>query len=235
ANPITPPTKSPDPALVANGLDWFRKSGPMAPCKIQYWVNPTPLQWTADMTSTTDPTGLLRSTLAGMRVQGSTTYDQAYGWWQGSVSGNGNSSLPGSCASSIGRGAYGNTDASRHQRTFTHELYHNYYQIHYADGDINWACDAHPGLDTGSGQLGLVGWDTSTGTPVLASKLDVMVPGQVTSAAWQDAARYTFMWNQWDDPGPESFFDTCHFNWWDLFPLETFMPYGPLLASEENL
>jgi len=235
ANPITPPTKSPDPALVANGLDWFRKSGPMAPCKLQYWVNPTPLQWTSDMTSTADPGGLLRSTLAGMRVQGSTTYDQAYGWWQGSVSGNGNSSLPGSCAASIGRGIYGNTDPSRHQRTFTHELYHDYHQVHYADGDANWACDAHPGPDSGSGQLGLVGWDTSTGTPVPASKLDVMVPGQVTSAAWQDAARYSIMWNKWDDPGPESFFDTCHFNWWDLFPLETFMPFGPVLTSEEDL
>jgi N-acetylneuraminic acid mutarotase len=236
-NPATPPTKTPDPALVANGLDWFRKSGPMAPCKIQYWVNPTPLQWTADMTTTDDPSGLLRSTLAGMRVQGSTTYDQAYGWWQGSVSGNGNSSLPGSCASSIGRGAYGNTDPSRHQRTFTHELYHNYHQVHYADGapDVNWACDAHPGPDTSSGQLGVVGWDTSTGTPIPATKLDVMVPGQVTSAAWQDPARYTIMWNKWDDAGPESLLDTCHFNWWEFFPLETFLPFGPVLTSEENL
>ncbi|HEV8700670.1 MAG TPA: kelch repeat-containing protein [Candidatus Polarisedimenticolia bacterium] len=236
-NPATPPTKTPDPALVANGLDWFRKSGPIAPCKLQYWVNPTPLQWTSDLSSTVDPGGVLRSTLAGMRVQGSTTYDQAYGWWQGGVSGNGNSSLPGSCASTIGRGAYGNTDPTRHQRTFTHELYHNYHQVHYADGapDVNWACDAHPGLDTNSGQLGLVGWDTSTGTPVPSTKLDVMVPGQVTSAAWQDSARYSIMWNKWDDPGPESLFDTCHFNWWQAFPLETFLPFGPILTSEENL
>ncbi|MGH9749565.1 MAG: hypothetical protein ACRD6R_06550, partial [Candidatus Polarisedimenticolia bacterium] len=195
-NPATPPTKTPDPALVISGLDWFRKSGPLAPCKLSYWVNPTPLQTTYNLSSMVDP-GPLRATLAGMKVLGSVTYDQVYGWWQGGVSGNGYSMLPGTCASPAASGAYGNTDPTRYVRTFTHEVYHNYHQVHYADGSSNWACDAHPGSDFGSGQIGQVGWDTSLGAPVPSTKLDVMVPGQLTAAAWQDATRYSYFWNLW--------------------------------------
>ncbi|MGH9750317.1 MAG: Kelch repeat-containing protein, partial [Candidatus Polarisedimenticolia bacterium] len=233
-NPFTPPTKTPNPSLVSSGLDWFRKSGPLAPCKLSYWVNPTPLQTTFDLSSMIDP-GPVRATLAGMKVLGSVTYDQVYGWWQGGVSGNGYSMLPGTCASPAASGAYGNTDPTRYVRTFTHEVYHNYHQVHYADGGANWVCDAHPGSDFGSGQIGLVGWDTALHAPVPSSKLDVMVPGQLTSAAWQDAARYSYFWNLWDDPSPEPILDPCHFNWWQLYPFEFFVPYGPLLPEEEEL
>ena len=236
-NPATPPTKSPDPALVANGMGWFLKAGPLASCKLQYWVNPTPLQWATDLT--TDPFddsgGVLRSTLAGMKVQGSITYDDVYGWWQGSVDGNGNSQLPGSCGASHGVGIYGNTDPVRYQRTFNHELYHNYWQVHYADGFSNWSCDAHPGADSGTGQIGIVGWDTSIGAPVPANKLDVMVPGQVTSAAWQDAARYSYLASLWADTGVESLLDPCHFNWWQLIPIDTWAPFALLTPDEQEL
>jgi hypothetical protein len=220
-NPVTPPTKSPSPAMVADGKDWFLKSGPLAPCKLLYWVNPTPLQVTTDLSVTSS--GALLSTLAGMQVQGSTTYDNVFGWWQGGVSGNGLATVP-ACAAAHAAGAYGNTDPVRYQRTFTHELYHNYWQDHLADGIANSTCDAHPGPDTGTGQIGVVGWDTSLSTPVPANRLDVMVPGQVTSAAWQSPNRYSLFWNLWS-PAFESFFDACHFDWWIDRPI-LFEPFG---------
>ena len=224
-NPATPTTKSPADSMVRDGKNWFVKSGPLAPCKLLYWVNPTPLPWTTDITATTSTSGTLNGTLAGMRFQGSTTYDNVYGWWQGSVSGNGAAQGP-ICTSPRGTAAHGNTDPVRYQRTFTHELYHNYYQDHLADGFANQTCDALPGADAGTGQIGLVGWDTGAGAPVPATKLDVMVPAQVTTAAWQAPARYTLFWNLWS-PARESALDACHFDWWSL-ERDRFLPFGPV-------
>ncbi len=211
-NLATPPTKTPDPVLVANGTDWMLKSGPLAPCKLQYWVNPTPVQTTTDL-SLSSSSGLL-STLAGMKTQGSITYDNVYGWWQGGVAGNGLGQNP-SCASPPSSGAYGNTELSRYQRTFTHEVYHNYCEVHVSE------------------TLGVVGWDTVLDAPVPASKFDVMVAGQLTSAAWQSPTRYTNMYGRWLAPSPESFFDPCHFDWWEILTPIEFAPFG--LPEPEEL
>lgn len=213
-NLATPPTKTPDPTLAANGTDWMLKSGPLAPCKLQYWVNPTPLQTTTDLTLTTS--GGLLSTLAGMKTQGSITYDNVYGWWQGGVAGNGYAQNP-SCASPPSSGAYGNTELSRYQRTFTHEVYHNYCEVHVSE------------------TLGVVGWDTTLDAPVPSSKFDVMVAGQLTTAAWQSPTRYSNMYGRWLATSPESFFDPCHFDWWELVPLEVFLPFGLLPPEEQEL
>ncbi len=56
------PARIADAGMAANGVQWFLKSGPLAPCKLQYWVNPTVLQWPTDLSLTID--GTLLTTLA---------------------------------------------------------------------------------------------------------------------------------------------------------------------------
>ncbi len=211
------PTRVADAGLVAMGMKWFLKSGPLAPCKLQYWVNPTVMQWPNDISVLSDPT--LLTALAAMQVQGSTTYDNVYGWWPGSVDGNGLSTVP-SCFSPHTVAAFGNTDPARYQRTFTHELYHDYCQVHQS---------------MATGQIGVTGFDTDVCAPVSNTKFDVMVPGLLTDQAWQSPSRYSHFWNLWADPGPESIFDACHFNWWQVIPIDTFLPYGPLNPNEVEI
>ncbi len=207
-------TRIADAGMAASGVAWFLKSGPLAPCKLQYWVNPTVKPWGTDLSITSD--GTLLDSLALMRTVGSTTYDNVYGWWPGGVSGNGLGQLP-SCAAPHDVAAYGNTDPSRYQRTFTHEVYHNYCQVHQS---------------MATGQIGVTGFDTDLSIPVPSSRFDVMVAGLLTSQAWQSPSRYTHFWNLWQTASPESIFDTCHFNWWKVIPIDVFMPYGPLNPPE---
>ncbi len=211
------PSRIADAGMAANGMAWFLKAGPLAPCKLQYWLNPTVKSWPTDLSTTID--GTLLDSLALMRTVGSTTYDNVYGWWPGPVSGNGLSQLP-SCAAPHDIAAYGNTEPTRFQRTFNHELYHNYCQVHQS---------------MASGQIGVTGFDTDICAPVSSSKFDVMVPGLFTSQAWQSPSRYSHFWNLWQATSPESIFDTCHFNWWQSIPIGVFMPYGPLNPLEVEL
>ncbi|HZN03184.1 MAG TPA: dockerin type I domain-containing protein [Candidatus Polarisedimenticolia bacterium] len=233
-NPSTPPTKTPNATMVGNGKDWFLKSGPLAPCKLQYWVNPTPLPWTTDIAFATS-TDLLNE-LAAMKSQGTVTYDNVYGWWQDGVASNGLSYQP-YCAYNHTVGAYGNTDPTRYQRTFTHELYHTYHQNHLADNQGNPTCDAHPGTDPGpehpNGEIGVVGWDTQADLPVPNEKLDVMVAGKLTAEAWLTPERYQTMWNRWMGTTPEQVLDPCHTNWWQFIPPDLFRPLGPMQPFEE--
>lgn len=210
-------TRIADAGMAADGVGWFLKSGPLAPCKLQYWVNPTVKQWATDLSLTSDST--LLTSLALMQTVGSTTYDNVYGWWPGSVDGNGLATNP-SCASPHAVSAFGNTDPTRYQRTFTHELYHNYCQVHQS---------------MATGQIGVTGFDTNVCAPVSSTKFDVMVPGLLTSQAWQSPSRYSFFWNLWQAVSPESIFDACHFNWWKIFPIDVFLPYGPLNPFEQEL
>ncbi|HYS04994.1 MAG TPA: cohesin domain-containing protein [Candidatus Dormibacteraeota bacterium] len=210
-------TRIADAGMAANGMAWFLKAGPLAPCKLQYWLNPTVKQWPTDLSTTVD--GTLLDSLALMRTVGGTTYDNVYGWWPGPVNGNGLSQLP-SCAAPHDVAAYGNTEASRFQRTFNHELYHNYCQVHQS---------------MATGQIGITGFDTDLAVPVSSSQFDVMVPGLFTSQAWQSPSRYSHFWNLWQATTPESLFDSCHFNWWQVIPIDVFMPYGLLNPPEEEL
>src|SRR2546427_8486090 len=201
-------------ALVGDAMAWFLKAGPLAPCKLQYWVNPTVKQWGVDLTTTVD--GNLLDSLALMQTVGGTTYDNVFGFWPGAVNGNGLATVP-SCAAPHAVSAYGNTELSRYQRTFNHELYHNYCQVHQSQA---------------TGQIGVTAFDTDLHVPISSTKYDVMVPGLLTNQAWQSPSRYSHFWNLWQATSPESFFDTCHFNWWQLIPIDTFLPYGPLKPSE---
>ena len=101
-----------------------------------------------------------------------------YGWLAGNpINGNG-------CGNTPGKVAYGNTQDIRFQRTFAHEVGHNY------------------GLNHNNNATGMIGWDTTArlvGNPagnnvagrVKGSTLwDIMVGGQLTSSAWVAPASF---------------------------------------------
>ncbi len=107
--------------------------------------------------------------------------DFIYGWLAGNpIAGNGLGQVGGSVA-------YGNTQESRHQRTFAHELGHNF------------------GLNHNSRALDQTGWDTAarldgnpaanntTGRVKNTGLFDVMVGGRLTANAWVDTTTYTFL------------------------------------------
>jgi Metallo-peptidase family M12B Reprolysin-like len=103
-----------------------------------------------------------------------------YGWLAGNP-------IPGNGLGSVGGfAAFGNTQESRHQRTFAHELGHNF------------------GLSHNSRTLDQTGWDSSarlennpaanntTGRVKNTSKFDIMVGGKLTTNAWVDTTTYNF-------------------------------------------
>jgi hypothetical protein len=104
-----------------------------------------------------------------------------YGWIAGNpINGNGWSNSPGFVG-------FGNTQQTRHQRTYAHELGHQF------------------GLGHNSRTLDQVGWDVGARLPnnpagnntsgrVKSTTLnDVMVPAQMTNAAWVDTITYNFL------------------------------------------
>jgi hypothetical protein len=130
-----------------------------------------------------DPNDLisgLASMLALVVFFGANSDDLIYGWLAGNpIAGNGLGQVGGSVA-------YGNTQESRHQRTFAHELGHNF------------------GLSHNSRTLDQTGWDTlarlednptannTTGRVKDTSLFDVMVGGRLTANAWVDTTTYNF-------------------------------------------
>jgi hypothetical protein len=100
-----------------------------------------------------------------------------YGWLAGSVSGNGLAQLP-------GRASFGNTDPTRHQRTFAHEWTHNlgFNHINETLGETGW--------DVGS-RLTFNPSTNGVQQRIKPSNLnDVQVAGLLTNQAWVSRSKY---------------------------------------------
>ncbi len=119
-----------------------------------------------------------------------------YGWVEGNpISGNG-------WARTGGRVGFGNTQHSRHQRTYAHELGHNFGLSHNSRTlapDVGW--------DTGARLDGNPGTNNTTGRVKPSTLNDVMRGGQLTDSAWVDETTYaSFLGNAVLDPsgsGPD--------------------------------
>ncbi len=95
-----------------------------------------------------------------------------YGWVNGNpVDGNG-------CGSVGGRVAYGNTEAIRYQRTYAHELTHNFGYNHNANSlnEVGW--------DVGARLVNNPAGNNTTGRVKPTTLFDIQVGGQVTNSAW---------------------------------------------------
>jgi hypothetical protein len=106
-----------------------------------------------------------------------TTY--LFGWLAGNPTDhNGRSTIP-------GKNAYGNTDPVRFQRTFAHEF------DHLLGGTHNGATLDQVGWDVTGRLSGNPATNNTTGRVKPTSLFDIMVPAQVTNAAWTTSARYS--------------------------------------------
>ena len=103
-----------------------------------------------------------------------------YGWLKGPVDGNGLGELP-------GHSAFGNTDPVRGQRTFAHELTHNF-GLDHIDRDL----DPLVGWDVGAGLDQNPVANNTTGRVKPQSRWDVQVAGQLTNTAWVDEQNYRY-------------------------------------------
>lgn len=107
-----------------------------------------------------------------------------------------------------GRVAFGNTQHSRHQRTYAHELGHNFGLSH-PDPAVVLAPDT--GWDTGARLDGNPAGNNTAGRVRESTLFDIMVGGQLTNSAWIDQTTYeNFLGNnvlQPDGaPGSDKFF-----------------------------
>lgn len=86
-----------------------------------------------------------------------------------------------------GRVAFGNTQLSRHQRTYAHELGHNFglsHNIRTLSPDTGW--------DTGARLDDNPPANNTTGRVKPSTMNDVMVGGQLTNTAWVDQTTYEY-------------------------------------------
>jgi hypothetical protein len=102
-----------------------------------------------------------------------------YGWLPGNpISYNGLGQTP-------GRAAFGNTQANRLDRTFTHEVGHNFNRSHLANTKI-----------------GEVGFDIVDRVTIPSTRFDYMVPAKFTSQAWVRPATWEAIFDSLD---PDTF------------------------------
>jgi len=107
-----------------------------------------------------------------------------YGWVAGNpIVGNG-------WAPTGGRVAFGNTEHIRHQRTYAHELGHNFGLSH---NTRTLAPDA--GWDTGARLPANPATNNTSGRVKASTLNDIMRGGQMTNSAWVDETTYNFFFN----------------------------------------
>lgn len=131
--------------------------------------------WTGSLSST--GSSLLNSLSVDLNLMNPKP-DFLYGWVPGSLPYNGQAFIN-------GKVSMGNTQSIRHQRTFAHELGHNF------------------GLNHNSSNTNLIGVDVEhhlnqvLSLPQIKSSnlKDIMVGGQLTNSAWVRSSNYNFFFN----------------------------------------
>ncbi|MSR44796.1 MAG: hypothetical protein EXS15_05490 [Phycisphaerales bacterium] len=165
-------------ATIEPGIgDGFMR-GIYAMAELNYHRSPLgPLNWTTDINSSD---GVLLSTLQTIRMTtipaaGYARPEFIYGWLPGNpFSGNGEASgIPGDAA-------FGNTESSRFQRTFAHEIGHCWGRSHTGNTIASVGFDVEHNLAS----------PLNLGQPHATSQYDVMVAGQLTNVAWVDSGTY---------------------------------------------
>lgn len=167
----------PNPALIAPGAgdDFVRAIYPFPTAGTNYYnqVSGAPLVWTQDINSSTSA---FFNALNTRRQMTNPMPDFLYAWLPGNpFSGNG-------AAQINGRVSFGNTDTTRHIRTFAHELGHNFGLQH-----NNRTLTPQVGIDV-ENAIGL-------GQLKAASLYDIMVGGQFTPSAFVDVTTYNYLNN----------------------------------------
>lgn len=175
----TPGGGQPSASTIEPGTGDAFMRGIYAVGELNYHRSPLgPLTWTQSINSS--DTALL-SSLSTIRTTtipaaGYSRPEYVYGWLPGNpFSGNGEANgIPGTVA-------FGNTESSRFQRTFAHEIGHCWGRSHT------------------SNTIAYVGFDTehhlasplNLGQTYATSKYDVMVAGMLTNQAWVDSGTYS--------------------------------------------
>ncbi len=109
---------------------------------------------------------------------GATETTFLYGWLAGNpIDGNG-------LAGVGGRTAFGNTDPIRGQRSYAHELTHNF-GFNHVTNTID-----QPGWDVGARLVNNPATNNTTGHVKPTSLFDIQVGGQLTNSAWVDTPKY---------------------------------------------
>ncbi len=170
------PPNLPDPALIQPSIgDGFVMG--IYPSKDWYYHRtdaPSKL-WTASLSGTGSA---LISSLTADRLLMDPVPDYVYGWVPGGLPYNGQATIGGPAS-------MGNTQNTRHQRTFAHEIGHNHGLPH------NSFTSQTNGIDV-EHHLNL-----TQGLPQLkpTTQNDIMVPGLLTPQAWVANNSYTFFLN----------------------------------------
>jgi hypothetical protein len=174
----TPGGGQPVAATIEPGVgDGFMR-GIYAVAELNYHRSPLgPLTWTTDI-NTSDTT--LLSSLRTIRLTtipaaGYARPEFIYGWLPGNpFSGNGAANgIPGDAA-------FGNTESTRFQRTFAHEIGHCWGRSHTTNTIASVGFDVEHHLVS----------PLNLGQTHATTQYDVMVAGQLTNVAWVDSATY---------------------------------------------
>jgi len=174
----TPGGGQPVAATIEPGVgDGFMR-GIYAVAELNYHRSPLgPLNWTTDI-NTSDTT--LLSSLQTIRLTTIPTAGYArpefiFGWLPGNpFSGNGEANgIPGDAA-------FGNTESTRFQRTFAHEIGHCWGRSHTSNTIASVGFDVEHHLAS----------PLNLGQTHATTQYDVMVAGQLTNVAWVDSGTY---------------------------------------------
>jgi len=104
--------------------------------------------------------------------------DYIYGWVPGGLPYNGQAFIN-------GKASMGNTESIRHQRTYAHELGHNFGQFHNSFGTGAWGEDVERHLLIPNNLKKIKGNTLN----------DIMVPGQLTPSAWINGSIHQAFYN----------------------------------------
>lgn len=174
----TPGGGEPVAATIEPGIGDAFMRGIYAVAELNYHRSPLgPLNWTTDINSS--DTALLSSLqtirLTTIPAAGYARPEFIYGWLPGNpFSGNGEANgIPGDAA-------FGNTESTRFQRTFAHEIGHCWGRSHTSNTIATVGFDVEHHLVS----------PLSLGQTHATTQYDVMVAGQLTNVAWVDSGTY---------------------------------------------
>lgn len=174
----TPGGGQPVAATIEPGVGDSFMRGIYAVADLNYHRSPLgPLNWTTDINSS--DTALLSSLqtirLTTIPAAGYARPEFIYGWLPGNpFSGNGEANgIPGDAA-------FGNTESTRFQRTFAHEIGHCWGRSHTSNTIATVGFDVEHHLAS----------PLNLGQTHATTQYDVMVAGQLTNVAWVDSGTY---------------------------------------------